>query len=138
MGLKEMRRGLRNIYIFFFLALSILFTTCILFPVCDSDWKLSLGPAVAWHLRKKHLDTRLLPPCSMFDSLQCPAFCDIIIISPSDWTDLRPVVQNFVSLTLSLSPQFVNYISTSKANTLLFILMQRILTLFQQKITVYL
>ena len=30
------------------------------------------------------------------------------------------VVQNFVSLTLSLSPQFVNYISTSKANTLLF------------------
>ena len=31
-----------------------------------------------------------------------------------------PVVQNFVSLTLSLSPQFVNYISTSKANTLLF------------------
>ena len=34
-----------------------------------------------------------------------------------------PVVQNFVSLTLSLSPQFVNYtcISTSKANTLLFL-----------------
>ena len=31
-----------------------------------------------------------------------------------------PVVQNFVCLTLSLSPQFVNYISTSKANTLLF------------------
>ena len=31
-----------------------------------------------------------------------------------------PVVQNFVSLTLSLSPPFVNYISTSKANTLLF------------------
>ena len=30
-----------------------------------------------------------------------------------------PVVQNFVSLTLSLSPQLVNYISTSKANTLL-------------------
>ena len=30
------------------------------------------------------------------------------------------VVQNFVSLTLSLSPQFVNYISTSKANTLIF------------------
>ena len=29
-------------------------------------------------------------------------------------------VQNFVSLTLSLSPQFVNNISTSKANTLLF------------------
>ena len=29
-------------------------------------------------------------------------------------------VQNFDSLTMSLSPQFVNYISTSKANTLLF------------------
>ena len=37
---------------------------------------------------------------------------NIIIIN------LGPVVQNFVSLTLSLSPQFVNYISTSKANTL--------------------
>ena len=35
---------------------------------------------------------------------------------------LGPVVENFVSLTLSLiSPQFVNYISTSKANTLLFL-----------------
>ena len=33
---------------------------------------------------------------------------------------MGPVVQNFVSLTLSLSPQFVKYISTSKANTLLF------------------
>ena len=31
-----------------------------------------------------------------------------------------PVVQNFVSLMPSLSLQFVNYISTSKANTLLF------------------
>ena len=31
-----------------------------------------------------------------------------------------PVVQNFVSLTMSLSPQFVNCILTSKANTLLF------------------
>ena len=30
------------------------------------------------------------------------------------------VVQNFVSLTLSLSPQLVNYISISKANALLF------------------
>ena len=30
-----------------------------------------------------------------------------------------PVVQNFISLTLSLSPHFVNCISTSKANTLL-------------------
>ena len=34
---------------------------------------------------------------------------------------LGPVVQNFVSLTLLLlSPQFVNYMSTLKANTLLF------------------
>ena len=32
---------------------------------------------------------------------------------------LGPVVQNFVNLMLSLR-QFVNYISTSKANTLLF------------------
>ena len=31
-----------------------------------------------------------------------------------------PVVQNFVSLTVLLSPQFVNNITTSKANTLLF------------------
>ena len=31
-----------------------------------------------------------------------------------------PVVQNFVSLTMSLSPQFANYITTSKANILLF------------------
>ena len=31
-----------------------------------------------------------------------------------------PVVQNFVSLTLSLSPQFGNFISTSIANKLLF------------------
>ena len=31
-----------------------------------------------------------------------------------------PVVQNFVGLKLSFSPQFVNYISTSKANMLLF------------------
>ena len=34
--------------------------------------------------------------------------------------NLGPVIQNVVSLTLSLSPQFVNYISTSKANTVLF------------------
>ena len=30
-----------------------------------------------------------------------------------------PVVQNFVSFTLLLSPQFANYISTLKANTLI-------------------
>ena len=35
---------------------------------------------------------------------------------------LGPVVQNFVSLMLSLSPEFVNYILTSEANTLLFLL----------------
>ena len=53
--------------------------------------------------------------------------------------NFSPVVQNFVSLTLLLSPQFVNYISTSKANTLLFfVALQRILTFLQQKITVYL
>ena len=49
----------------------------------------------------------------------------------------RPVVQNFISLTLSLSPQFVNYISTSKANTLLFLLIKSenplILTFFFNK-----
>ena len=39
--------------------------------------------------------------------------------------NLAPVVQNFVSLTLSLSPQFVNYISNSKANTLLFFVEQK-------------
>ena len=33
---------------------------------------------------------------------------------------LGPVVQNFVSLTLSLSPHSAKYILTSKANTLLF------------------
>ena len=41
---------------------------------------------------------------------------------------LGPFVQNFVSLMLSLSPQFVNYISTSKANAL-----QRILTFFSTR-----
>ena len=34
--------------------------------------------------------------------------------------NLGPVVQNFFTVTLSISPQFVSYISTSKANTLLF------------------
>ena len=45
---------------------------------------------------------------------------------------LGPVVQNFVSLMLSLSPKFVNYISTSKANTLLFFVEKivRILCIF--------
>ena len=50
-----------------------------------------------------------------------------------------PVVQNFVSLTLSLSPQLVNHIiSTSKANTLLFFALQRILTFFNKKTSVFL
>ena len=56
-----------------------------------------------------------------------------------------PVVHNFVRLMLSLSPQFVNYISTPKANTLLFFVeniyesfaLQKILTFFQPKIIVY-
>ena len=58
-----------------------------------------------------------------------------------------PVVQNFVSLTLLLSPQFVKYISTSKANSLLFFVEKNVRILckckgfshfFQQKIAVYL
>ena len=57
------------------------------------------------------------------------------------------VVQNFVSFKVSLSPKFVNYIiiSTSKANTLLFLMKNlRILCnakdshIFSTKITVYL
>ena len=52
-------------------------------------------------------------------------FVLIFLSHVTSWTHLtlihqRPVVQNFVSLTLSLSPLFVNFISTSKANTLLF------------------
>ena len=34
--------------------------------------------------------------------------------------DKGPVVQNIVSLMLSLSPQFINYYLTSKAHILLF------------------
>ena len=55
---------------------------------------------------------------------------------------LGPVVQNFVRLTVSLNPQFVNCISTSKANTLLLFVEKDVRMLvshfFQQKITVYL
>ena len=47
-------------------------------------------------------------------------FMTVSCFSVYSTIDLGPVVQNFVSLTLSLSPQPVNYISTSKANTLLF------------------
>ena len=43
-------------------------------------------------------------------------------IQPSYFDTQGPVVQNFVRLNLSLSPQFVNYISTLKANTLLYLL----------------
>ena len=43
--------------------------------------------------------------------------------------DLGPVVQNSISLTLSLRPQFVNYISTSKANTVLFFVEKNVRTL---------
>ena len=35
--------------------------------------------------------------------------------------NLGSVVQNFVRLTSSLSPQFVNYISTSNAKTVIFV-----------------
>ena len=35
---------------------------------------------------------------------------------------LGPVVKNFVSLMMPLSPPYVNYTLTSKANTLLFLL----------------
>ena len=52
-----------------------------------------------------------------------------------------PVVQNLISLTLSLSPEFVNYtvyIDFKSKNTELFFVEKRILTFFQQKITVYL
>ena len=46
---------------------------------------------------------------------------DEMLTLPSDFLKIwEKPVQNFVSLTLLLSPQFVNYISTSKANTLLF------------------
>ena len=38
---------------------------------------------------------------------------------------LGPVVENFDSLTLLLNPQFVNYISTLKANTLLFFFVEK-------------
>ena len=61
-------------------------------------------------------------------------------------TNLGPVVQNFVSLTSSLSPQLFKLMLTTYANTLLFSVdkmlesfaVQRILTFYQQKITVYL
>ena len=51
---------------------------------------------------------------------------------------LDPVVRNIVSLTLSLSHQFVSYISTSKANTLLFFVEKMCESFVIQKITVYL
>ena len=51
-----------------------------------------------------------------------------------------PVVQSIVSLTISLRHKFVKQISAKVTNTLLFFVekVQRILTFFQQKITVYL
>ena len=70
------------------------------------------------------------------------------LIRCSASAQLDHVVQNFVSLTLSLSPQFVNCILTSKANALLFLLKKCENPLqcegfsccfffFQQKITVF-
>ena len=41
------------------------------------------------------------------------------VLSPKD---LGPAVRNFISLTLPLSPEFVNYILTSEANTILILL----------------
>ena len=57
-----------------------------------------------------------------------------------------PVVQSVVSLTISLRHKFVKQISAKVTNTLLFFVekmwesfaLQRILTFYQQKITVYL
>ena len=68
----------------------------------------------------------------------------ILLVSVPRIGHLAPVIQSFISLTLSLSPQFVNYISTSKANPLLFFVekkvrilcnyfAQRILTFFNKK-----
>ena len=48
-----------------------------------------------------------------------------------------PVVQSIVSLTTSLRRHLVKYMPTTLSNTLLFFAMQKILTFFQQKITVY-
>ena len=63
----------------------------------------------------------------------------------SKHTHQGPVVQIIVSLTLSLSPQFVNCIMTSKANTLLFFVEKNVRILciakdshmFSTKITIY-
>ena len=55
-----------------------------------------------------------------------------------------PVVQNFVSLTVFLSPQFLTIYGRQKQIHCYFVLkkcenpLQRILTFFQHKITVYL
>ena len=49
--------------------------------------------------------------------------------------DQGPVVQSFVSLTMSLRRQLVNYMPTTYANTHLFFVgyaLQKILTFFQQ------
>ena len=43
-------------------------------------------------------------------------------LGPNQLIDQGPVVQNFVSVTLSLSPQFVSYLATVfKSDTLLFL-----------------
>ena len=49
---------------------------------------------------------------------------------------LGPIVQNFVCLTLSLSPQFVNYIDFKSKYTVIFVIAKDS-HIFQQKITVY-
>ena len=60
--------------------------------------------------------------------------------------ELGPVVQSIVSLTTLLRRHLVKYMPTNLSNTLLFFVekmresyaVQKILTFFQQKITVYL
>ena len=78
----------------------------------------------------KYLTTKCSFSCT-FVVVPCRSFC-IMLMSDSFLYNhhlmlsrhLCPVVQNFASLTLSLRPHYVNYmymyISTSKANTLLF------------------
>ena len=51
--------------------------------------------------------------CYVFDPDQARGIVRLV-------TAQGPVVQNLVSLLLSLSPQLANYISASKANTSLF------------------
>ena len=55
--------------------------------------------------------------CAVTAQLICAYAGSVYSYAEAHIIVLRPVVQIFISLTLSLSPQFVNYISTSKAHT---------------------